>query len=227
MVDRRHREVAALVLDLVAAVAALLDAAGVPGAGHGVDGVVAGVLLGLEAHVVEDVELGLGREERGVADAGGGQEVLRLAGDVARVAAVGLLGQRVVHEEVQAEGLGDPEGVQVGRRRVGQQGHVRLVDLLEAADRRAVEGQAVLEHLGPERAGRNGEVLHGAGQVAEPDVDDLDALVLDVGQHLVGVVEHVSSGEGRSSVRIIRAQYAGSGAPVPRNGERPPPDPKV
>ena len=39
-----------------------------------------------------------------------------------------------------------------------------------------------------ERAGRDGEVLHDAGQVAEPDVDDLDTLVLDVGQELLGAV---------------------------------------
>ena len=37
MVDRRHREVAALVADLVAEVAALLLAAGVPPALDGVD----------------------------------------------------------------------------------------------------------------------------------------------------------------------------------------------
>jgi hypothetical protein len=60
VVDRRDREVAALVAGLVAAVAALLDAPVFQAPSIGVDVVVAGVLLRLEAHVVEDVELGLG-----------------------------------------------------------------------------------------------------------------------------------------------------------------------
>ena len=45
MVDRGYREVAALVANLVAAVAAILDPAGIPGARHGVDRVIAGLLL--------------------------------------------------------------------------------------------------------------------------------------------------------------------------------------
>src|SRR3712207_4136252 len=88
VVVRRDREVAALVLDLVAAV--VLDRAAVPGAGLGVDVVEALVLAGLEAHRVEDVELRLGREVGGVTDAGRLHVRLRLARDVARVAAVGL-----------------------------------------------------------------------------------------------------------------------------------------
>ena len=39
----------------------------------------------------------------------------------------------------------------------------------------------------------HGEVLHDAGQVAEADVDHLDALVLDVLEQLVAVLEHSSS----------------------------------
>ncbi len=190
MVGRRDREVSALVADLVAAVAALLDPAGVPGAGDRVDVVVALVRLGLEPDVVEDVELGLGRVVRGVADPGRLQVVLRLAGDVARVAAVRLTGQRVVHEEVDRERLGATEGVDESSRRVGQQGHVGLVDLLEAANRRAVEHQPVLEDLRTERRHRHGEVLHDARQIAEPYVDELDALVLDVAEQLLSAGKH-------------------------------------
>ena len=40
---------------------------------------------------------------------------------------------------------------------------------------------------------RDREVLHHAGQVAEADVDHLDALVLDVLEQLVAVLEHSSS----------------------------------
>ena len=69
VVVRRDGEVAALEAGLVAEVVALL--ARVPPALDGVDVVVALVGGGGVADVVEDVELGLGREERGVRDAGG------------------------------------------------------------------------------------------------------------------------------------------------------------
>jgi hypothetical protein len=38
-------------------------------------------------------------------------------------------------------------------------------------------------------------VLHDAGQVTEANVDELDALILDIGQQIVGSLEHLSSGE--------------------------------
>ena len=38
----------------------------------------------------------------------------------------------------------------------------------------------------PNEPAGHGEVLHDAGQVAEPDVDHLDALLLDVAQDLGG-----------------------------------------
>ena len=94
--------------DLVTAVAAILDPAGIPGARHGVDRVVAGLLLGLEPHVVEHVELGFGAKYA-VSPIPVEAVVLRFTGNVARVAAVRLLGQRVVNEEVI--GLRRPERV--------------------------------------------------------------------------------------------------------------------
>ncbi|MDF2666585.1 MAG: hypothetical protein K0R81_2435, partial [Microbacterium sp.] len=82
LVDRRNGEIAALVGGLVGEVAALFRAARVPGAFLGVDRVEARVLLHLVPNVVEDVELGLGSEERGVGDAGGGEVLLGLLGDL-------------------------------------------------------------------------------------------------------------------------------------------------
>src|SRR5882757_6855668 len=99
MVHRRDREVAALVAGLCAEVATLLLPAGVPGALDRVDVVEALVRAGLIPRRVEDVELRLRPEVRGVGDAATTQVVLGLAGDVARVPGVGLAGQRVVDEE--------------------------------------------------------------------------------------------------------------------------------
>src|SRR5690606_40547540 len=95
----RSREVAALVLGLVAAVAAVLVAAGVPPALDRVDLVHRAVLGVVEADRVEDVELRLRTEERGVGHARLGQVLLGLARDVARVAAGGGTGGRVAAYE--------------------------------------------------------------------------------------------------------------------------------
>lgn len=185
VVDRGYGEVTTLVADLVAAV--VLLGTGVPGVGLGVDVVEALVRGGREAHAVEHVELGLGAEERGVGDAGGGEVRLGLLRDVARVAAVGLTRDRVVDEEVDVQRLVTAERVQAGRGDVGTQSHVGLVDGLEAADRGAVEGE-LLRRV--ERPRRDGEVLHHTRQVAEADVDELDVVLLDVLLHFVGVLEH-------------------------------------
>ena len=190
MVHRRHREVAALVGRLGAEVAARLVPAGVPGALNRVDVVVALVRTGRVPGRVEDVELGLRAEEGRVGNAAAAQVVLGLAGDVARVAAVGLTSQRVVHEERQVQRLVRTERVKDRRAGVWKQQHVRFVNLLETADRRAVEHPALGEDALIERLSRHREVLHGAGQVAEAHVDELHPLRLDEPQYLVAACEH-------------------------------------
>jgi len=193
LVDRRDGEIAPLVGGLVAEVAALLDAARVPGGLDGVDVVVARVLLRLEADVVEDVELGLGSEERGVRDPGRPEVRLGLGGHLARVTAVGLVRVRVHDVEVDVEGLLGAERVDVGRVEVGHQLHVRLVDGLEATDRGSVEHLAVGEEVVSHRLRRDVEVLHHAGKVTEPDVDELHVLLGDEGENLICVFEHPSA----------------------------------
>ena len=185
VVGRREGEVALLVADLVAEVG-LLVAGGVPGALDRVDAVARRVVVLVVAHVVEDEELGLGADVAGVGDAGRPQVLGRLARHVAGIAAVGLAGERVVDEAVDRQRLPGAEGVDERGVGVGDQDHVRLLDLLEPADRRAVEAHALVEQLGRELAGRHREVLHQARQIAEADVDDLDVLVGDEAEHLVG-----------------------------------------
>jgi hypothetical protein len=68
--------------------------------------------------------------------------------------------------------------------RVRHQEHVGLLDLLEAADRGTVEAVTLLERLLRELVDRRREVLHEAREVAEPEVDDLDTLVLRHAQNL-------------------------------------------
>ena len=88
-------EVAALDGHLVAHVAALFCATGVPVGLGGVDGEEGVVGADLVADVVEEVELGFGADEALVRDAGGAQVGLGLGGHLARVAREGLVGEGV------------------------------------------------------------------------------------------------------------------------------------
>ena len=185
------REVAALGADLVAAVGAAVGLeilSGVPPPGCRVHLVERAVDVGVEFHRIEDVELGLRAEVGGVRDAGADEVVLGLAGDVAWIARVQLEGERVVHEEVHVQRPGFAERIDGRGFRVGKQQHVGLVNRLEPANRGAVEGQAFLEHVRVEGVNRNCEVLHGAWQVAESDIDVLDVLILDEFEDVVGRV---------------------------------------
>lgn len=68
-------------------------------------------------------------------------------GDVAGVAGVGDLRDRVDDVADEAEGLELEEGVDEGGVRVGDEGHIAFLDPLEAADGGAVEGRALGEAL--------------------------------------------------------------------------------
>ena len=76
----------------------------------------------------------------------------------------------------------------VDERGVGvrHQEHVGLLDLLEAADGRAVEADPVLEDASVELRDGDREVLHQARQVAEAEVDDLRPALLQHGQDVLG-----------------------------------------
>ena len=71
----------------------------------------------------------------------------------------------------------DPE-----RRRIGDRDHVRLLDRVEAGDRRAVEAHAVVERALDLRR-RDREALQMPFDVGEPEEDVLDALLLDLLEH--------------------------------------------
>jgi len=96
---------------------------------------------------VEDVELGLRAEVGGVGQGRAAQ------GHIARVTAVRLAGLRIVHETRDIERLGRPERVQPAGPQIRQQQHVGLVDLLESAHRRPVEGDAVGDQILAEQGG--------------------------------------------------------------------------
>ncbi len=192
LVDRCHGEVAALVRRLVAEVPALFLAPGVPRALFRIDAVEASVGRDRVAHIVEDVELRLRGEERRVGDAGGCQVLLGLLGDLTRVLGVDLAGAGVVDVEQHHQRLGFTELVEIRGGHIRDQLHVGFVDAGEAPDRRAVEELAVGEERLIDGRRRDVEVLLHAGQIGEPDVKELDVVLLDIAQHFGRIGEHVS-----------------------------------
>jgi hypothetical protein len=131
------------------------------------------------AHRIEDEELELGAEEGGVGDAGGLEVGLGAVRERARVARVALHRGRLDDVAAQDDGRLLEERVDDGRRGVRHQDHVGLVDALPAGDRRAVEHLAVGEQALVDGMRRHGDVLLLAARVAEAEVDELRALVLD------------------------------------------------
>ncbi len=181
-VGRRHREVTFLVTQLVTKIG-LLVAAGVPGAFHAVEIVVAGVLGLIIADVVEDEEFQLRAEIGGVGDAGLLHEVDGLAGHVARVARVVFLGKRVLDVADHRQGRVLAERIDERRLRNRHDEHVRLIDGLPAADAGAVKAQAFFKHRFVQRVGGDGEMLPETGEVHETQIDRLDFLLADQSQN--------------------------------------------
>jgi hypothetical protein len=132
-----------------------------------------------ETDAVEDEELRLRAEERGVGDAAGLQVGLGALGHAARVARIGLHGRRVQDVAGQDQRRVGGERIDDRGRRVRQQDHVGFVDALPAADRGAVEHLAVLEQAGVDDRLREGHVVLDATHVGETQVDEFDLVVLD------------------------------------------------
>jgi len=96
-------------------------------------------LVAGEAHLIEDEEFEFGADVDRVADAAVLYVLLGLGGHVARVAAVGLARHRVLDVADHRERRRFDGRVDDRRRRVGDEEHVGLFDLLEAANAGAVE----------------------------------------------------------------------------------------
>ena len=149
--------------------------------------------------------------------------VLGLLGDVARVAAVGLPGDGIADLADQRQRRRRVEGVDPRRRRVGDHQHVACVDRLPPADRRAVEADAVLEHLLVERAiGGTVVCCQMPGRSMNLKSTNLQPSSLsprtrhDVpSMHVVALRSHPSQRpRRRARWRLLRARRCGCGRPL-------------
>ena len=190
LVDGGDGEVTALDGGLVAQVAALFLTAGVPGSLVRVNLVEHGVRLDLVAHILEDEELSLGGEERGVRNAGGLQVCLGALGNAAGIAVVGLAGAGVHDGADDDQSLLNAEGVNVCGLNIGDQLHVGLCNALEAANGGAIKKLAVDEEIVINRLGGQVEVLLHAGHVGKSNVDEDDVFVLNEIEDFLGAGKH-------------------------------------
>ena len=145
MIGGRHREITFLVARAISQVVAF--AARVPAAFLGVDEVEAGVLILIEAHVVEDEELRFRAEVRSVADARVLQVQLRFARDPARVAIVVLPRDGIEHVAHHHERRDFIERIDECRGWIRNQQHVAFIDGRPATDAGAVHSVAILERI--------------------------------------------------------------------------------
>ena len=175
MIGGRNREIAFLVARPVAEV--VLLAAGIPAAFFGVDEVEAGVLVLIEADVVEDEELGFGAEVGGVGEAAVLQVHLGFLGDPARVALVVLARDGIDHVAGHHQRRDFGERIHERGGRIGNQQHVALIDRRPAADA-TVQAEAFFEGLFVQLADGIGDVLLQAGQIGEAQIELLDVVLL-------------------------------------------------
>src|SRR5450631_3597444 len=92
-------------------------------------------------------------------------------GDVARIAGVTLTSERVLDIAQQGHRRKARERLHDRRARVWNQQHVAEIDGLKAADRRAVEAEALFERVAGQTMKRHRGVLPLADQVDELEVD--------------------------------------------------------
>src|SRR5262245_51417487 len=175
----RDREIALLVARAVAQVRAIRRplAARIPEGRFRVKVVETEVVALIEADVVEDEEFQLRADVDGVGQAELLDVLFGLLGHEARVAGVIATGHRVFHVADQDQRLMLGKRVQLRRRRIREEQHVRLVDRLEPANRGPVEANAFGEKVFSQLVSRDREMLPGPRQVREPQVYDLNALL--------------------------------------------------
>ena len=173
-VVRRHRVIPALRADLVAQVRSLVRA-GVPEPFDRID-LVEAALVGVGvAHVVEHEELRLRTHVDRIADAGAAEVRLGALRDTAGVLGIARAGDRLIDIADHVHRGHGGIRVEPGRGRVRHHQHVGLVDRLEAADRGAVEPDAVGEDVLVDVRDALGGVLPGAEEIDEAEIENFDS----------------------------------------------------
>ena len=178
-VDRRDREIAAFGARPVAHVPALVDAAGVGRELDVVEVEVAAVIIVAVADVVEHEEFGFGPNVGSIGDSAGLEIGFGAGRGGARITGVKLAGGGLDNVAEQDQHRGRAERIVIDGAQVRHEDHVAFVDRLPPGDRRAVEHEAVLEHVLVDCAGGHGQMLPFSLGIGEAQVDPLDLVRLE------------------------------------------------
>ena len=105
------------------------------------------VLILVETNVVEDKKFWLRTKIGDVSDTGGFEIGFRFASDVARIASIIFLRNGINDVADEAQCRRGAKWIHDRRRGVRHDQHVRCVDCLPAADRRAVKAESCFKNL--------------------------------------------------------------------------------
>src|SRR5699024_10683181 len=103
----------------------------------------------------------------------------RSARDVARIAGERLMRKRIMHEALNVQSLFRAEGINVSRRWVWEQGHVRFIDGSKAIDGGAVKSHSIFCDIFIEFRGWDAEAWFFAGDVGKADVNKFYDFISD------------------------------------------------
>jgi hypothetical protein len=171
-VRRRARKVTFAVAKLVAEVGALVPPR-VPFALAAIHVVIRRMRGLIEADVVENKELQFGADVGGVGDPGRLHVVDRLASDIARIASVILLGERILDIANHRQCDFAAKWIEKRGLRHWQHQHVRLIDRFPTMDAGTVEPAAVFEVEFLEAFGGDGEMFPEARKIHEAQIHGL------------------------------------------------------
>src|SRR5579871_390153 len=159
------------------------------------------VLVGAKFHIVKDEELCFGAKVRFVGDAALAKILFGFAGDVARVAGIWVAPRAGLGDIAdEAEGWLGGKGVHDGCRGIGDEQHIALVDLLEAANAGPIEADAFAKEAFVENANRHAKMLPGTRNIGKLEVNHPDALFLGKPDYLFRCRRHAMLPEiGRAS----------------------------
>ena len=176
MIGGRHREVAFFEARAISQI--VFRAARVPAALFRVNEIKTVLLTLVETDVIKNKKFRFGAEVGGIGQAGGGHIHFGFLGDVARVAVVALLGDRIDHvgHHHQRSYLGERIEHEPGG--IGDQQHVAFVDRGPAANGGAIHAETFFKTGLAELLDGKRNVMPETGKISKAQVEHLDLVFL-------------------------------------------------
>src|ERR1700674_1225767 len=170
-IKRRKRDVAFLVANVVSEIRIAVLTIRIPDCFRIVYRKTGGMTFVLEAHVVEDEELGFRTEIDRIGDSRGLQIALSPMPNTAWIEPITFPADRIHDVGNEAQSLYLHERIDPVTVRIRHQEHVGFVDRRPAAQTRTVKAEALLKRLFRELFDRKRQVMPGSDQICETNID--------------------------------------------------------